>query len=71
MCTKDSCWSVGTKCAQKTRAVRSKYRRSEIGRVLQVVSKPSLVFHGRMWVRGVGYMAHGAREPRVDTWHGI
>jgi hypothetical protein len=28
-------------------------------------------FHGRVWARGFGYMAHGACGPGVVTWHGI
>jgi hypothetical protein len=71
MRTKDLCWFVGTiydHCELPGVSTTG----SEIGRgVTSGIRADPRGFHGRVWSRGFGYMAHDACGPRVVTWHGI
>jgi hypothetical protein len=66
---KDSCWSVGTIYDPRELPGVSTAGPG-IGRGVTSGIRASR-FHGRVWARGFGYMAHGACGPGVVTWHDI
>jgi hypothetical protein len=59
VCTKDSCWSVRMVYDPRGLPGLSTVGQ-EVDGVLQIVSKPTSRFHGRVWARGLGIwcMAH-------------
>jgi hypothetical protein len=70
VCTKDSCWSVGTIYDPRGLPVVSTADPGVDG-VLQMVSELTLAVSRTCLGKGFGYMAHGPCGPRVVTWHGI